>query len=274
MNQPLSHDTIAGFRETIYAHSHANPRPLPWRETDDPYRIFVSEMMLQQTQVERVIGKYGEFLAAFPDFRTLASAPLRDVLAAWQGLGYNRRALSLHRAARLVIEEYGGELPSDPRILETFPGVGHATAREIAAFAFRIPAAFIETNIRRVLLHFFFVDRDRVGDREILPIAEAVLDADNPREWHYALMDYGVMLKKTIPNPNLRSAHYHRQSPFRGSPRQRRAMILRFLVSAGEATAVEIGPIIGTDPETTAVMLRELAGEGFLSEDGGRYRIA
>ena len=273
MSLPLTQDQIRVFRETIYARHRANPRSFPWRETNDPYRILVSEMMLQQTQVERVRVKYDEFLGAFPDFRSLAAATLRDILSVWQGLGYNRRALYLHRIARIVVGSFGSALPTDPKVLESLPGIGHTTAREIAAFAFRIPVAFIETNIRRVFIHFFFRGRERVRDRDILPLVEATLDAENPREWFYAHMDYGVMLKKTSPNPNLRSAHYHRQSPFHGSTRQVRGMILRLLASEPGLAAQEIAKRIGKDAESTAKALRELANEGFLTEDESGFRI-
>ena len=270
----LTPEQIRTFRETIYAYYRAHPRPLPWRETDDPYRILVSELMLQQTQVERVTGKYGEFIRAFPDFRSLAAARLRDVLAVWQGLGYNRRALYLHRIARMVASEHGGALPSDPEVLETFPGIGHATAREIAVFAFRTPAVFIETNIRRVFIHFFFGEHERIRDRDILPLVEATLDTGNPREWYYALMDFGVMLKKTVPNPNVRSAHYHRQSPFHGSTRQVRGMILRLLTSEPGLDAAVIAERIGKEAESAVRALRDLVNEGFLIEDeAGGYRV-
>lgn len=273
MSLPLNQDQICVFREMIYARHRANPRSFPWRETNDPYRILVSEMMLQQTQVERVRVKYDEFLGAFPDFRSLAEATLRDVLSVWQGLGYNRRALYLHRIARIVVESFGSALPTDPKVLESLPGIGHTTAREIAAFTFRIPVAFIETNIRRVFIHLFFRGRERVSDRDILPLVEATLDAENPREWFYALMDYGVMLKKTSPNPNVRSAHYYRQSPFHGSTRQVRGMILRLLTSEPGLAAQEIAKRIGKDEESTAKTLRELANEGFLMEDEAGFRI-
>ena len=179
------------FRDLILAHYRAHGRDLPWRQTTDPYRILVSEIMLQQTQVERVAVKYREFLERFPDFESLAHAPKSEVLLAWQGLGYNRRAIALQGAAQRVIEEYGGRLPADVETLATFPGIGKATAAAICAYAFNMPVVYIETNIRRIFIHFFFQDREGVRDDEILPLVERALDRENPREWYSALMEYG-----------------------------------------------------------------------------------
>ena len=147
--------SLREFRKMVLTYYADHGRDLAWRTTTDPYRILVSEIMLQQTQVERVTVKYPAFIAAFPDFPSLAGAPLSDVLAVWQGMGYNRRAISLQKCARRVVEEYDTSLPQDPEVLETFPGIGRATAASICAFAFNMPVIFIETNIRRVFIHFF-----------------------------------------------------------------------------------------------------------------------
>ena len=155
------------FREIIYGHYHESARGMPWRETDDPYHILVSEIMLQQTQVERVRSAYERFLARFPDIRTLAEAPLADVLALWQGLGYNRRARLLHACAGRIVRERGGKVPESFDELVDLPGIGPSTAGGLMAFAFRTGVPFIETNIRRVYLHFFFPDREGVPDSEL-----------------------------------------------------------------------------------------------------------
>src|SRR5258708_1907984 len=186
-------DTISKFRATIYDYYRNHARTFPWRETTDPYRIMVSEIMLQQTQTQRVLVKYAQFIDAFPDFATLAQAPLRNVLQVWQGLGYNRRGMYLHQAAQQIMAEYKGGLPNDPVLLEKLHGIGPNTAGSIVAFAYNSPVVFIETNIRAVFLHHFFVGRAHVHDRELRPFIEAALDKDNPRHWYYALMDYGVM---------------------------------------------------------------------------------
>jgi A/G-specific adenine glycosylase len=181
-----SASVIRSFRETIYEHYRAHGREFPWRTTHDPYGIMVSEFMLQQTQVERVLCKFSDFLARFSDPVSLAVSPLRDVLAAWSGLGYNRRALSLQKTAQIIVNDFAGNVPDSPDTLRTFPGIGPSTAGAIAAFAFGKPTVFIETNIRRVLLHFFFAEHSHVRDRDLFPVAECVLDRHDPRSWHYA----------------------------------------------------------------------------------------
>jgi A/G-specific adenine glycosylase len=143
---------------------------LPWRHTDNPYHILVSEIMLQQTQVPRVIDRYSEFLRVFPSFRVLATATPAAVLKVWQGLGYNRRALMLLRCARAVVDEHASSLPTDREALESLPGIGPYTAGAIMAFAFDAPVAMIETNIRRVYIHHYFPRRRSVPDADILPL--------------------------------------------------------------------------------------------------------
>ena len=186
--------------------------------------------MLQQTQVPRGIEKYGEFLRAFPDIHSLARAPLRDILNVWQGLGYNRRALALKKAAEQVVSHYNGRIPSDVDALTSLPGIGNATACAICAFAFGQPTVFIETNIRTVFIHHFFGKGNGVRDMHILPFIAQTLDHKDPRTWYHALMDYGAALKKRHGNPNTKSAHYKRQGRFEGSNRQIRGAILQALV--------------------------------------------
>lgn len=259
------------FQAEIYRHYRERARKFPWRETKNPYHILVSELMLQQTQTERVTGKYDQFIKTFPNFNALANAPLRKILKVWHGLGYNRRALALKEIARSVMSEFRGELPSDVDVLVTLPGIGKATASAIAAFAFNQPSAFIETNIRRVFIHFFFKDRQNVKDSQILPFVATTLDTSNPREWYYALMDYGVMLKENRPNPNRRSAHYRRQDSFEGSNRQVRGMILRALVQKPNITASELVKRIGVEQKRMKIALLQLKKEGFIKSNGRRF---
>lgn len=220
----------AQFRKLIYGYYQRHRRPMPWRRTRDPYRIVVSEVMLQQTQVARVREKYGEFIRAFPTIGDLARAPLAQVLAAWQGMGYNRRALYLKRLAETVVREYGGVIPRRREQLEKLPGLGPATSASVCAFAFGDPHPFIETNIRSVFIHHFFRNKACVSDAQILPLVEKTLDRDDPRNWYYALMDYGVYLKSKHGNPSRRSSGHKTQPPLEGSVRQMRARIVRSLL--------------------------------------------
>ncbi len=263
-----------GFRRTIYAHYQQNRREFPWRETDDPYHILVSEFMLQQTQTERVLPAYARFLVRFPTVGCLAGAELRDVLEAWQGLGYNRRAMSLQQVAIIVRDQFDGNIPDCADTLLTFPGVGQSTAGALTAFAFNQPVVFVETNIRRVFLHFFFAEQTAVPDRSILPLVAATLDTERPREWYYALMDYGVLLKKTETNPNRRSAHYRRQSRFEGSDRQIRGMIVRTLLEQGDLSPRDLVKALNKNPKRVKSIICKLMEEGIINETGNLVGIA
>jgi A/G-specific adenine glycosylase len=265
--------TVRLFRRIVLDHYRCHGRSFPWRMTRDPYRILVSEFMLQQTQVERVVGKYEEFLKAFPDLDALGSASLSDVLSLWQGLGYNRRAKALRETARLAVREHGGHLPDCLPTLLSLPGVGQSTAGAVTVFAFGRPAVFLETNIRRVFLAFFFSDQPQVSDREIFPYVAKTLDAADPREWYYALMDYGTMLKKELPNPNRRSAHYRKQSPFEGSDRQVRSRILRALLRESLLVEKEVVEESGLDRSRVEKILEGMHREGLILRCRGRLSI-
>ena len=262
------------FRSIIRRYYKTQGRhDLPWRLTTNPYHILVSEIMLQQTQVERVIDKYHHFLHLFPDFSSLAEASVHSILNAWKGLGYNRRAIAMQRTAQTVMKKYGGALPSSEELLQQLPGIGHATASSICAFAFNMPTSFIETNIRRVFIHFFFPGRDNVKDSEILPLVQATLVRSNPRDWYAALMDYGTMLKKGVPNPNTRSSRYRKQSPFEGSRRQLRGRVLRIVMEDPGITEAALRRKSEADADRLKEVLRLLEKEGFLQKEGMRYRI-
>jgi A/G-specific adenine glycosylase len=269
----LSSQQIRRFQKEVYDYYKHNGRTLPWRKTRDPYHILLSELMLQQTQVGRVIEKYKAFLRRFPSIESVARAPLRDVLEVWQGLGYNRRALALKRLATIIVDEYGGKIPPDIEALKALPGVGAATAGAVCAFAFDKPAVFVETNIRSVFIHHFFHDRDGIKDSDILPLVAQTLDAKRPRQWYYALMDYGVALKEQHPNPSRRSAHYTKQSPFEGSLRQVRGMILRALVKDPGITEAALVDEINRDADRVGQCLRQLCREGFVFKKGKRFFI-
>ena len=270
----LTSEEVRKFRNMIYRYYGKHGRNLPWRLTSDPYHILVSEIMLQQTQVQRVMGKYEQFTRKFPDFPSLARSPLRMILKEWQGLGYNRRAMALKRIAQKVMKEFRGNLPASVETLITFPGIGRATASSIAAFAFHEPTVFIETNIRRVFIHSFFHDTSNIKDVEILPLVEKTLDTSNPREWYYALMDYGVMLKKGYENPNRRSAHYQKQTPFQGSNRQVRGMILKVLTRESYISEREIMRKLQMSSEILSGNLIQLQKEGFIKRERKKFTIA
>lgn len=265
--------SITEFREAVLAHYREHGRDLPWRRTRDPYAILVSEVMLQQTQVSRVVPKYEAFLRAFPTVEALASAPLADVLRVWSGLGYNRRAKALHAAARTIVARHGGAVPGSYEELRALPGIGHATAAQVLAFAFGVAVPYVETNIRAALIHWFFPERDRVSDRELLPLVEATLDRDDPRTWCYALMDYGAALKRAVPNPSRRSAHHVRQAAFAGSSREARGAVLKALALRGRATTARIAADAGIDAERIARAVEALEREGLVVRDGRSWRL-
>lgn len=280
-----SGEALASFRQAVIEHFRQHARDFPWRHTYDPYQILISEVMLQQTQVARVCGKYEDFVASFPNIRALAEAPTADVLRAWQGLGYNRRALGLQRSAQIMLAEHGGSVPRSVTQLLRLPGIGPATASAVCAFAYNMPVSFIETNIRAAFLHFFFRDGIAVPDKAVLPLVTATLDRQNPRDWYYALMDYGNWVKRTYPNPSRRSKHHSIQSSFAGSRRQLRAQILRILLAAVDAPclignvgcrAIDAKKVASLLPHREASevesVIRDLAAEGFLGRNED-YRI-
>ncbi len=257
----------------IWDFYHAYGRDLAWRRNPSPYVVAVTEIMLQQTQVERVKKKYPEWMAQFPDFKWLAEAPLPVLLNAWQGMGYNRRAIALQKIAQKVMQEYNGQLPKDPEILVTFPGIGKATAGSIAAFAYQVPATFIETNIRRVYIDYFFKDHEQVDDKDIAELVAATVDMHNPREWYYALMDYGATLPKTKVNPNRKSKSYRVQSKFEGSNRQLRGRVIAYMLKNNkEPIACEtIAQALEKTAERIMPILEALTKEQFLIKKDGEY---
>ncbi|MFH1996158.1 MAG: A/G-specific adenine glycosylase [Candidatus Omnitrophota bacterium] len=264
---------IQAFQKKIYRYFAKYGRDLPWRGTTDPYRILVSEIMLQQTQVPRATRIYPRFVAAFPNVRSLARASLAEVMREWQGMGYNRRALSLKRLAGVVTEHHNGVIPHEIEELKKLPGIGCATACSIRAFAFNKPAVFIETNIRSVFIEHFFKGKTDVRDSQIIPLVEAALDRKDPRKWYSALMDYGTDLKKRQPNPSKKSAHYTKQSRFEGSDRQIRGTILKNLTKRHTITEAALLKKIPTDKSRIRGILRGLVSEGLIRKKSGAYLI-
>ncbi len=264
---------ICQFQETILSFYHTAGRSFAWRHVDDPYKVLVSEVMLQQTQTHRVIDKFEQWMTEFPSFESLAQASLRDVLSVWAGLGYNRRGMYLHQCAQRVVNEFGGMIPNDPAILVTFPGIGKATASSICAFAFNRPTVFIETNIRTVFIHFFFNDQDAVHDNQIMPLVAQTLDHGNPRDWYYALMDYGVMLKKLLPNPSRKSTHHTKQSKFEGSDRQIRGMIIRQLTDHASLATDDLISRLEKESDRCKKIIAQMCRDGLITEKAGNLMI-
>jgi A/G-specific adenine glycosylase len=247
---------------------------LPWRKTRDPYKILVSELMLQQTQVDRVIPKYKAFLSVFPDVDSLAHAPLREVLLLWQGLGYNRRAKMLHGCAQMIVQEYNSVFPKEHQELVKLPGVGPYTASAVLAFAYGTKTPLIETNVRSAYLHHFFPLKTDVHDAEILPfIARTLEGAEDVRTWYYALMDYGSYIKKTFGNPNTRSVHYAKQSTFKGSDRQIRGEIIRRLSKAPFLTRKNFHAALSFEDLRIDAALSRLMEEGMILKKRERYTL-
>mgnify|MGYP000844095291 CR=1 FL=1 len=259
------------FKELLWQKGKELYRDMPWRQDTRPYYVLVSELMLQQTQVSRVIPKFKEFTNLFPNEHALAGAGLADVLIAWQGLGYNRRAKFLHQAAQRIVSEFDGRFPqSEPDILH-LPGVGKNTAGAILAYAFNHPAIFVETNIRTVYIHHFFNDIEAVDDKQIIEKLTETLDREHPREFYWSLMDYGSWLKTQGIRNVTSSKHYKKQPPLEGSVRQVRGQIVRWL-AAGDCDERTLRRELHAD-ERFEQALAGLQSEGLVMATDGRLHL-
>ncbi len=263
------------FVDTVWSYyQSAGRHKLPWRQNHNPYNILVSELMLQQTQVERVIPKYESFIAKWPTVQALARASLGDVLLAWQGLGYNRRAKFLHVCAQTIVADYDGVFPTEKTALEKLPGIGPYTAGALCAFAYNQSVVLIETNVRRVFLHHFFPEQHDISDTDIFPYIQKTLPVENSRDWYAALMDYGTYLKKTISNPNVRSKQYIKQSKFAGSDRQIRGAILKLFVQHTHITETKITSLLDSfSHERIMTQLDKLCAEGLLQKKNRTFYL-
>lgn len=274
---PLSREQFAA---QVWEAGRAHYRELPWRHIDDPYAVLVSEVMLQQTQVVRVLNYWPRFLETFPTLDALAAAANADVLELWQGLGYNRRALLLKRAAEVCAADRAGQLPRTYDELRALPGIGPATAAGVCNFAYQTPAPYLETNVRSVFLHLLFPDAEGVRDKELEALVADCAAVEDPRDWNYALLDFGAYLKAELPNPSRRSASYTRQSTFVGSRRQKRAALVRCVLGHPEGIRPEQAwkkvnselAAVGVEPADEALqaaITQDLLTEGFFRDVEG-----
>ena len=280
----VSPERLEEFSATVWERGRELYRDLPWRDAHDPYAILLSEVMLQQTQVSRVMGRWEQWLETFPTIADLASAPLPPVLELWQGMGYNRRALNLKRCAEEVVAMHDGVVPSDKKALLALPGIGPSTSAGVRIFAFRQPDMYLETNVRAVFIHELFPGRESVADKELVSLVEATCPQDaRVRAWYYALLDYGAYLKKTMPNPTRRSKHYTRQSKFEGSHRQKRAYLLRRVIDDALSTEDLARDLAQSERasgrqepsvEEVRAILDELEREGFVMRRGDAWLCA
>lgn len=271
-------NTLDQLNLALWEYYEANGRhDLPWRQPDaysvfDPYKILLSELMLQQTQVQRVIPKYQDFLTVFPSLDSLSVSELGDVLRLWQGLGYNRRAKFLWLTAQRVQSEFNGIVPRDHSQLVSLPGIGTNTAGAIQAYAYNMPSVFLETNIRTVIIHHCFQGKVAVHDTEILPIMELLVgrSKDKPRQLYWALMDYGTYLKQHVGNLNKLSNTYTKQSTFKGSLRQIRGAVVALL--ADDAKTLNMLRNELPDERLDSV-LESLVSEGLIRLTGKKYHL-
>ena len=271
--------SYTSFRKLVWDFYKANGRhKLPWRKTHNPYKILVSEVMLQQTQVDRVIPYYKNFLKKFPTVRMLANVPLSEVLIAWQGLGYNRRAKMLHLAAKEVVSKYKGKFPESVEELESLPGIGPYTARAVAAFAYNQDVVFIETNIRTAITHHFFKNKKKVDDKEVLKVltkaAPKFTKGKGSCEWNAALMDYGAYLKRSRIRINAKSKTYTKQSKFTGSDRETRGAILKALAKKPH-TKLQLSKLLdSTRTIQMEAQLKKLHSEKLIQKVGREFHLA
>ncbi|OGM30277.1 hypothetical protein A2801_01365 [Candidatus Woesebacteria bacterium RIFCSPHIGHO2_01_FULL_41_10] len=255
-------------------YTSSNRNYLPWRKTHDPYKILISEVMLQQTQVSRVESKFEPFVERFPTVEILAKADLAEVLSRWSGLGYNRRAKYLHQCARKIVGKHNSQISKHISELIVLPGVGEATAGAIVVYAYNVAEIFIETNIRRAIIDYFFSDKNAVHDKHIKLILKDVIDRNNPREWYWSLVDYGASLGKVKNNPNKKSVHYTKQTLFLGSKRQVRGSVIKLLVQDIIISEDNLKRSIEGDQKYLKEVLKELVSEGLIDKSGQKYRLS
>lgn len=266
----LDKSAIRLFQDKIFLWYHEHKRDLPWRQTRDPYKILVSEVMLQQTQVARVIPKYKAWIGRFPDVHQLVAAPLRDVLQYWSGLGYNSRALNLQKTARIVVQEYQGEFPKSTKELLELPGIGKYTAAALACFAFDAQIPVVDTNIRKVITHEFF-NGEMPDEKTIEATAAAILPAKRASEWNQALMDYSSLSLKNKKIPVVK------QSAFLSSDRYYRGQTVKLLIGKKQMDITELleyfdkrNPVV---KDRLVGILAQMQKDGLIRLDQERFSL-
>ncbi|MFP4523800.1 MAG: Fe-S cluster assembly protein HesB [Candidatus Woesearchaeota archaeon] len=261
-------DKVKALQQKILDFYKQRGRSLPWRDTTDRYKVLVSEIMLQQTQVDRVTQKYEAWMKRYPTVKALAEAPLSEVLKLWSGLGYNNRAKRLHDAAKKVMEEHDGEIPDEEEDLKQLPGIGPYTARSVLIFADNRDLATVDTNIRRILIHELGLS-ETTTDKELFKQAEKLLPKGRSRDWHNALMDYGA-LELTSRKSGIRPKT--RQSKFEGSRRQVRSTLLKHALEKGSINGREAKKHFPDTEHDPREVLEELREEGLVERHGKTYK--
>lgn len=267
---------MADFQSYIFFWWETHKRDLPWRHTSDPYSVLVSEIMLQQTQVSRVVDKYTQFLHVFPDIHTLADASKAEVIRLWKGLGYNRRALYLKRAAEVLWTSYEGQFPQSEDVLRTLPGIGKYTARAVLVFSFRRDVAMVDTNIRNIITDFFY-DGIRQKESVIEQKASELVPPGKSWEWHQALMDYGAL---ELSKRRKISARIIRKTtmpiPFRGTQRFLRGRILDLIREepmSQKRLITLITKTYGKNTDKIHTAISDMVREGLLTRREGKVSL-
>lgn len=250
------------FQSYIFSWWETHRRDLPWRHTHDPYKILLSEVMLQQTNVSRVIPTYKKFLKNFPNITALQKAATSDVLRLWKGMGYNRRALYLHKAAKIIVDQYHNQFPTSQQLLSKLPGVGTYTARAILVFAFGKNIAAVDTNIRQIITHFFFHDKQQ-KDKVIQNVADQLLPPGKSWEWHQALMDYGAI---EMPKLKIKKIKKSGGIPFKKTNRYYRGRIIDILRDGPVAERVLL-------KDFSATTINGLMKDGLVSRSKGKISL-
>lgn len=264
----LSEEKIRRFQKKVFSFYKKNRRDLPWRHTTDPYKILLSEFMLQQTQVNRVAVYYGKWIDKWPTIDMLASASLVEVLEMWMGLGYNTRAVNLHRTARKIVADFNSDVLTAMKHIEQLPGIGQYTSQAVQIFSANDDLVTVDTNIRRILIAEFHLPVT-IPDKDLWEIAWLCLPKGKSREWHNALMDYGALYlttQKTGIRPKTT------QSRFEGSDRQIRAKILRSLLKQG-LTIEDLEKEIKIEQTRLLPILEKMSAERTIGKKNNIYRI-